>query len=166
MDFRSLGLILFALVLAHETRAGYILCGRDAEITAVNPETTTDEDPCSGTVLLQGISYKCTQVKDVDDNRRQFLQDLKRNGKSFCEEYCNRRSTLKVKCHGAFREPDKCGFTVPASDALKFGKEMAPCNPACGGQAFAYCSIFHGSYLGNEPEFLSQYSPNCTCSSK
>lgn len=141
----------------------YILCSRDAEIVPVNPESTTSDDPCSGKVLLQGISYECTQPEKVDRKREQFLKDLQKNGRKYCENYCRRRSTAEVKCRGLFTEPEKCGFTVPTREAARFGRDKAPCNPRCGGTAFAYCSIYHSSTLLVDASLFEGMSPNCRC---
>lgn len=156
--------LLFILLLASNVYAeNYILCRRDAEITPVNPTATTEEDPCSGRVILQGIAYDCTTSGDVESKRRKFLNELREGGREYCESFCAKRSTGKVKCHGVFSEPGKCGFTIPTSEALKYGKTKAVCNPECGGQAFAYCSIYHSSMLRVQPELFSDQTPNCDC---
>lgn len=141
----------------------YILCSRDAEITPVNPTDTTSDDPCSGRVLLQGISYQCVPQNQVDELRPQFLRDLQQNGREYCQEYCRKRSTNGIKCQGVFDEPTKCGFTVPTRETAHYGATQAPCNPECKGTSFAYCSIYHSSFLRVEPGLFEGMSPNCTC---
>lgn len=140
-----------------------ILCERQAEITPANPEFARANDPCTGSVQLQGISYRCTDKSKVNGLRESFLEDLKRNGRQYCANYCARRSTAKIKCRGVFSEPEKCGFTVPNNEAERFGREIAPCGDQCEGTAMAYCSIYKSSYLKVEPGLLTGKTPNCYC---
>lgn len=141
----------------------YILCRREADFTVVNPQGTTDDDPCTGNVLLQGISYQCGPSHEVDGKRRQFLEELREGGREHCQELCRKRSTKGIKCRGVFEEPSKCGFTVPTSEAERFGKTKAVCNPECPGRAFAYCSIYHAGMLRTDAALFSGKKPNCAC---
>lgn len=161
----TLGLLFVSIVFIPSPTlfASYILCSRDAEILPVNPSEVSESDPCTGSVLLQGISYECTSLDEVDSKRRKFLEDLKSGGKKFCEDYCRKRSSLKVKCSGSFIEPTQCGFTVKTEEAERYGREVVPCNPSCGGTAFAQCSIYHTGSLKIVPSHFEGQRPNCYC---
>ena len=159
----TLSIYFFAASLSNSILRAEILCNRDAEITAIDPSETTKNDPCTGTVILQGISYECTKLEDVEDRIPVFLEQLRKNGREYCEEMCRKRSTRKVQCHGEFSEPHTCGFTVEKKHAALFGLKGAPCSPHCKGTAFAYCSIFHGSFLRSDPNLLRGNPPNCYC---
>jgi hypothetical protein len=141
----------------------YILCRREADFTYVNPQETSDEDPCTGNVLIQGIAYQCGAGDEVESKRRQYLEELKAGGRAHCQEFCRKRSTKAIKCRGVFDEPTKCGFTVPNNEAERFGKTKAVCNPECPGRVFAYCSIYHSSMLRTDPALFSGKKPNCEC---
>lgn len=164
---RAIFSVILATVFVSSTApawaASYILCERRAEITPANPTLSRSGDPCTGSVQLQGISYRCTQKGKVNGLRDDFLDDLRSNGRSYCQSYCAKRSNAKIKCRGVFTEPERCGFTVPTNEAERFGKEVAPCNPQCEGTAMAYCSIYKSSYLRVEPELLAGKSANCFC---
>lgn len=142
----------------------HILCHRDAEITPVKASFgQVDGDPCSGTVALQGISYECGKSADYSKRISQFISDLGRNGREYCESYCKKRSRDGVKCKAFFTPPSQCGFTVPKIETERFGKTEAKCNPNCEGTALLYCSIYHGPFLGTDPKFIADARPNCRC---
>ena len=163
----AIGIFVSVASPSHSWAKQYILCARNAEITAVNPTTPRadkDGDTCTGTVLLQGISYECTAPKEVERKVSSFLSDLTRNGREYCESFCQKRGTVTRPCHGSFVPPDKCGYTIPAKSAPEVGVTMEPpCNPACGGTAFAYCSIYHASFLKVVPEMFDGMAANCFC---
>ncbi|MBI3542931.1 MAG: hypothetical protein HY075_06640 [Deltaproteobacteria bacterium] len=143
-----------------------VLCHRDAEITPVNPSFTNPDDACDGTVLLQGISYKCSSIDEYAAKQREFLHDLVSNGKEYCQDYCRKRGKKGAPCRGIFDEPTKCGWTLPREEAEKFGRDKATCGSSCEGQAFIYCSIYHASFLTVDPKFFADFHPNCRCERK
>ncbi len=135
-----------------------ILCSRDADITPVGA-AFTDADPCVGSVKLQGIAYKCGKTEEASGKLRTFLADLVKRGNSQCTDYCAKRAP---GCVGRFKEPSKCGWTVPRSELLQVG-QTAPCGEHCEGKAFIYCSIYHANYLRVEEAMFKDEAPNCLC---
>src|SRR4051794_19586619 len=98
---RKLGLgLLLAVALPSPHADAYIRCSREAEVRAVDPEPTRKGDPCTGTVVVQGLSYKCGKRDEVDTLREAFLKDLGEKGKEACEETCSARSAPHGKCVG------------------------------------------------------------------
>jgi len=137
----------------------WILCSRDSEVTAVAPQFG-GQDPCTGAVKIQGISYLCGKPEDTAKKTREFLEQLKVNGKKKCEDYCAGRAS---GCQGYFTAPQKCGLSIPQNRVLEVGRETAGCNPSCQGEGFIYCSIYHGGYLSSEDWMFKGKDPNCRC---
>ncbi|MBI3554773.1 MAG: hypothetical protein HY074_00755 [Deltaproteobacteria bacterium] len=152
---------LFAiLLLAFTTTTAFaaILCSRNADITPVGA-SFTDSDPCVGSVKLQGISYKCGKIEESSGKLRDFLAALIKNGNKKCGDYCAKRAP---GCTGRFKEPSRCGWTVPRGEMLTVGQN-APCEDHCEGKAFIYCSIYHANYLRVEEPMFKDEAPNCIC---
>lgn len=144
--------------------ASSLLCTRNVEITPVRATETKASDPCTGSVILQGISYACVPEKEVARRVKKFLPELSRQASAYCSRFCQERSTPQIQCTGSFISPSKCGWTIPQKSAARFGKTMEPpCGENCEGTAFAYCSIYHASYLKTVPEHFENQPPNCFC---
>jgi hypothetical protein len=138
-----------------------ILCERAPEITPVLPKFV-GKDLCVGSVILQGIAYRCGKQEDAAARTQSMLEGIRAGGESACVEYCQARDK---NCVGEFDPPAHCGFSVPPKEVLNVGK-MAPCADHCEGAAFIYCSIYHASYLRVEPEMFEDFKPNCHCRRK
>lgn len=158
--FIALALLFLQLpALAGDSLDQYIQCRRDAEVRAILPQFN-QKDPCSGSVLIQGISYECGVPVGINGKVQDFLKKLTAKAKGKCEEFCNDRAH---GCHGKLTPPDQCGFTIPEDGALEYGRTLGKCSPKCDGQAFIYCSIYHAETLRYHEEFFQGKTPNCHC---
>ena len=151
-------LLLLSAVVGITAAPASILCARDADITPVGA-SFENNDPCIGSVKLQGISYKCGKVEEASSKLRSFLEAITTNGNKHCTDYCAKRAP---GCIGRFKEPTKCGWTVPRGELMTVGRN-APCGDNCEGKAFIYCSIYHANYLRVEEAMFKDESPNCIC---
>lgn len=139
-----------------------MLCDRSyAEV--VGKKLSTSSDPCDASAKIQAISYECGVPEDSFAFRQKAAEINSKEAEKICEDFCR---DLSSKCRGTFTRESQCGFTVPTQRELDVGRKIIQCPSSCKGQAFHYCSIYHGSYFGLEPSLFTGARSNCTCSKK
>ena len=139
-------------------------CSAGPAFTHVGEKWSTEsysaKNGCQGSVKIQGIQAKCAPRGDVSRLTSEFFRELVVQGREKCESFCKKRSR---KCKGQFLAPTTCAFSLNAAQAVKKGK-VAGCHDNCEGNAYAYCSLYRGSFLKVIPKQFEDKSPNCLCS--
>ncbi len=124
-----------------------------------NPE----QSPCAASAKIQGIGYDCGDAMYTFMHTQEYLKEENRRAREKCSQFCK---SLNSKCTSHFTEQASCGFTIPTNRALDVGKKVVHCPKHCKGQAFNYCSLYHGNFFDVNTELFEKMQPNCLCQKK
>lgn len=143
--------------------ADELRCERLPYATLVDRTLSKSSDPCDASSKIQAIAYECGSPEDTDSFQRKAFELNVEKSKSLCDQFCRQQGR---SCRGVFESASDCGLKTPPSRALDFGKNVMKCPTKCKGQAFNYCSIYHGNFLAtDDPQLFKNARSNCRCTS-
>jgi len=140
-----------------------MLCARAPTAYVVGKTPGFSLDPCTASAKIQAIAYECGSEEDTLVFQGNALEANKKKAQEKCEEYCK---GLDDSCTGQMDWIGQCGLKTEAGKALSAGKNIVHCHQECKGQAFNYCSIYHGNFLGTGEVIFKKMKENCHCRHK
>ena len=142
-----------------------ILCDRapTAYLVGESRPRKGASNPCGASAKIQAIAYQCGDATNTYAQTQQFLKDNIHKARERCDQFCE---SVSSQCTGHIADQTSCGFTVPANRALETGKNIVHCPKHCKGQAFNYCSLYHGNFFAVDSELFKDAVANCYCQRK
>ena len=140
-----------------------LLCEQSAQAHLVGKTPSPTNDPCDATAKIQAIAYECGDPSDTYTFTEHALETDIEKAQVQCDRFCRDQSK---KCVGSLDKPFHCGLSTPTNRALSVGKHLIGCPKHCKGQAFNYCSLYHGNFFGTDPSLFKGMKPNCHCRHK
>jgi hypothetical protein len=158
------GLIVLLIGLHAQAKEDVdLLCEQHSQAHLVGKIPSPTKDPCDAQAKIQAIAYECGVATDTYEFTQDALAKNIDKAKTMCEDYCEKQSG---KCTGVLDKPFSCGLSTPSNRALDVGTNMIGCPKHCKGQAFNYCSLYHGNFFGTSSALFTGMAPNCHCRRK
>jgi hypothetical protein len=141
-----------------------MICEREPSASLVGETVSTTKNPCEASAKIQAIAYECGNVTESDSFVQNAFKLNIEKARERCNEFCKDQDS---SCEGDFSQPSDCGLKSAANVALSFGKNNIHCPLTCKGQAFNYCSIYHGSFFAvSDRSLFKDMKANCQCRMK
>lgn len=118
---------------------------------------------CQASAKIQSISFECGILEESMEYRPKALAGNNKAAQKECDKFCK---SVSRNCVGDYSPMTLCGFSIPFEREVPVGRDVINCPSRCKGQAFHYCSVYHGSYFGYERDIFKKVYPNCHCRMK
>lgn len=138
----------------------YMLCSREPYAAVVGKTYSSTRNVCDASAKIQSIAYECGVPEESYDFKTKNIKGNFRAALRACKDFCE---DIDSDCGGQLSEAFTCGFSIPVEKEVTVGREIIDCPSRCRGQAFHYCSIYHGSYFGFDEQLFKKMPDNCSC---